>query len=157
MRKVLIMMIAAAAISASSCDNAEPNSDFARYRLSVKAPGSQIAPKPAENIPENGLVNGVLEIAVSSESACLSLTGLRFTEATLTEGNKVVTTFLARESQAGNICSEATSESLREVIERPDEHQLTVTLANGTVIHSELDHLKQSIRCDDDGTCVPDA
>ncbi len=138
MRKMLFAMIGVAAVSGSSCGSPEPSTDFARYRVSVEAPGSQIDSKPGENTPESGLVNGALEIAASDESACLTLTGLQFTEARLTKEEEIVATFLVSDSQGGDICSEVPSENLREVLQRPDEHQLTVKLVNGMITDSEL-------------------
>lgn len=138
MRKVLSAMIVVAAILGSSCSNTDPSTDFARYRVSVEAPSSQIDFKPGENTPESGLVNGALEIAVSDESACLTLTGLQFTEASLLKEKEIVARFLVSESQGGDICTEVPSENLRTVLEDPDTHRLTIELDNGTIIDSDL-------------------
>jgi hypothetical protein len=88
--------------------------------------------------PESGRVDGTLEVTISNESVCLSLTGLRFSEANLTKESELVSTFLTTESQGGDICNEVPSENLREVLQHPDDYRLTVRLVNGTTTASDL-------------------
>lgn len=138
MSKVLLAMVAVAAISGASCSSPDASGEFGRYRVSVEAPGSQIESKPGEKAPQGGVVNGTLEVAGADESACLTLTGLRFIQASLASAETTVATFLLSESEGGNICGDAPAEELRGVVQHPDRYQLTVELVDGTIVESEL-------------------
>ncbi|HVF52368.1 MAG TPA: hypothetical protein VNC78_02050 [Actinomycetota bacterium] len=143
MRRAVSALIGVA-ICSSSCSSPDPATDFARYRISVSVPPSQIDSKPGKRIQYGtglaaiGTVNGVLEIAASNGSACLTLTGLRFKEASLSRETETVTTFHVSGSRGGDICNEVASEHLREIIQYPEEHRLTVELVNGATTDSKL-------------------
>jgi hypothetical protein len=110
---------------------------MARFGVTVVAPSSAIASKGGK--PSSaGEVRGVLEI--QNDTACLTLPGLTFSEATATADGVGLATFDPEASRAGDIC--VTAPSATSFIDS-SQRNLLVTLTNNRRVEAEvvpLDH-----------------
>jgi hypothetical protein len=108
----------------------------------MEAEASDIAEK-GDVDPEGGVVNGMLEISPEDASACLTLTGLSFSEALLTDGETAVA-FAPADAVAGDICVDAPTRELGMVNGDPGRFILEVHLSGGDVVTAPLAYLDQS-------------
>ena len=84
-------------------------------------------------------VNGVVEISPGQGTSCLSLSGLRFKEATISGRDASVGPFSPADAQAGDICLRGLDAGvLSDILENPSSYSFNLELRAGQVVTTPL-------------------
>lgn len=113
---------------------------FGRFAVSVDAPSRFVTSKGGESA---SLVRGIVEINATKGTACLTLSGLRFSRASITRsGSHAIGPFTQADNQGGDMCiGPVDAQVLSDVLEQPGAYLLTVDLAPGEATESPLETL----------------
>ncbi|MGI8774609.1 MAG: hypothetical protein ACR2KQ_06300 [Actinomycetota bacterium] len=108
---------------------------FARYQV--------VVPRQDAASANDEVVSGMVELSPEYGSACLTLSGLSFSQASLTNERTVIT-FSSANAKGGNICVNAISRDLGFINGSFDSFHLEVRLDDGSLVKVPLQYLDQS-------------
>ena len=140
-RMTKLIVVSLSAVTLMSCAESAAD-EFGRFAVTVEAPSRFVSKKAGESA---SLVQGIVEINATRGTACLTLSGLRFSRASITRsGSDTVGPFTQADSQAGDICIRSIDRRvLNDVLERPREYALTFNLSSEEVVQSPLETLAE--------------